>query len=103
MPTVVSGMEALQNQRYGKMRSIPPLTSPDPQKDEKETQQSSYDLELSQKARTLQREHVGKQEVLKQKHDARKQQLETEYQQERLRLERSYVQKKRSMGINLYA
>ncbi len=103
MPTVASGMEALQNQRYGRMRAIPPLTSSDTQKDEKETRQSSYDLELSQKARTLQREHTGKQEELKQNHNARRQQIEAEYQQERRQLKQSYEQKKRSMGISLYA
>ena len=102
MPTVSSGMEASLNPKYGRVQKTPPLTS-SVQKNERSTDESSYNLKLSQKARTLQREHAGKQEELKQQHNIRKQKLETEYQQERRQLERDYEQKKRSMGISLYA
>ena len=102
MPTVSSGMEASLNPKYGRVQTTPPLTSP-VQKDENSTKESSYDLKLSQKARTLQREHAGKQEELRQQHNSKKQELETEYQQERRQLELNYEQKKRSLGISLYA
>jgi Skp family chaperone for outer membrane proteins len=103
MPTVVSsGMEASLNPKYGRVQTTPPLTS-SVQKDEKSTKESSYDLKLSQKARTLQREHTGKQEELKQQHSSRKQKLEAEYQQKSRQLELDYEQKKRSISISLYA
>ena len=102
MPTVSSGMEASLNPMYGRVQKTPPLPSP-VQKDENSTKESSYDLKLSQKARTLQRELAGKQEELKQQHNSRKQELEAEYQQERRQLELHYEQKKRSLGISLYA
>jgi len=102
MPTAISGMGASQPNRYGRIQTTPPLTST-AQKNESSTEKSSYNLELSRKARTLQREHAGKQEGLKQEHNIKKQELEKEYQQERRQLDREYEQKKRSMGISLYA
>ncbi len=102
MPTVTSGMEASQQQQYGRAQTTPLLTSA-VQKNEKSTEESSYDLKLSQKARALQAEHAGKQEELEQQHNTRKQKIEREYQQERRQLERNYELKKRAMGISLYA
>lgn len=102
MPTEASGITASRPNRYGSVQATPPLTS-SVQKNESSTEDSSYNIELSRKARTLQREHAGKREELRQKHNTRKQKLEAAYQQERRQLDRVYEQKKRSMGISLYA
>ncbi|MCP4115319.1 MAG: hypothetical protein GY737_07890 [Desulfobacteraceae bacterium] len=102
MPTVVSGTAASRFNKYNRVQTTPPLTSV-AQKKESSTEESSYNIKLSQKARTLQRDYAGKQEKLEQQHNTRKQELEREYQQERRQLDREYEQKKRSMGISLYA
>lgn len=67
------------------------------------TENDSYDLKLSQEARSVTRKYQTEKEELQRNHETKKQKIESEYKQERQKLEQDYEQKRRSIGLSLYA